>query len=110
MKIDCFLNLNLQMEKRLTPLKEQLSLVIPILEDMRLEKEERIKQFIDIQAQIDRIHAEITGLPHQNSNVASFSVDEHNLSMLRLNEYQAHLRTLQKDKVITCTLIASVLR
>ncbi|XP_039145128.1 65-kDa microtubule-associated protein 6-like [Dioscorea cayenensis subsp. rotundata] len=86
------------MEKRLTPLKEQLSLVIPILEDMRLEKEERIKQFIDIQAQIDRIHAEITGLPHQNSNVASFSVDEHNLSMLRLNEYQAHLRTLQKDK------------
>ncbi|KAJ0987293.1 hypothetical protein J5N97_005649 [Dioscorea zingiberensis] len=86
------------MEKRLTPLKEQLALVTPILEDMRLEKEERIKQFADIHSQIDRVHAEITGDAHKNDSFSSVSVDEHDLSIRRLNEYQAQLRNLQRDK------------
>lgn len=94
----------LQTDKRLMPLKEQLASVNPVLEDLRIRKEERIKQFSDIKAQIEKINGEISGCYHLNDAVANhINVDEHDLSLRKLNEYQTHLRSIQKEKV--CMLI-----
>lgn len=86
-----------QIEKKGSSLKEQLASVTPILEDMRVKKEERIKEFADIRAQIKKITAEITGCANQN-NVSFIHTDDQDLSLRKLNEYQAQLRILQKDK------------
>ncbi|GMP92875.1 hypothetical protein CsSME_00042936 [Camellia sinensis var. sinensis] len=45
----------IQTEKKASSLKQQLALVIPLVEDLQLKKEERIKQFVEIKAQIDKI-------------------------------------------------------
>ncbi|KAK7273560.1 hypothetical protein RIF29_14616 [Crotalaria pallida] len=86
-------------EKRSESLKEKLALVTPLLEDLKKRKDERLKQFADIEAQIEKISGEISGLYPGNSAVSSTKVsDEQDLSLRRLNEYQTHLRTLQKEK------------
>ncbi|KAL5995503.1 hypothetical protein ACLOJK_025565 [Asimina triloba] len=86
------------MEKRPTSLKEQLAAVTPLVEDLRAKREERIKQFTDIRAQIEKINGEISGYFHSNDAANHSSVDEHDLSSRKLNEYQAQLRSLQKEK------------
>ena len=81
-------------------MKEQLASLAPLLEDLRAEKEERVKQFADIQSQIEKISAELTEHNHQNDTVTSrVAIEEHDLSMRKLDEYQARLRALQKEKV-----------
>ncbi|KAJ8648420.1 hypothetical protein MRB53_001443 [Persea americana] len=93
------LNLQSQTDKRLMPLKEQLASVSPVLEDLRIRKEERIKQFADIKAQIEKINGEISGCYHLNDAMANhINVDEHDLSLRKLNECQTHLRSIQKEK------------
>lgn len=73
----------------------------PLVEDLRVKKEERMKQFSDIKAQIEKISGEISGYNYlNNAPVSSLTLDEHDLSVRKLTEYQAHLRTLQKEKVI----------
>ncbi|KAJ0981235.1 hypothetical protein J5N97_009490 [Dioscorea zingiberensis] len=89
---------NLYSKKDKTTLKEQLASVTPILEDMRVKKEERIKEFADIRSQIEKITAEIMGCANQNNAVSSICPDDQDLSLRKLNEYKAQLRTLQKDK------------
>lgn len=90
----------LQADKRLSSLKEQLASVTPLLEDLRVKKGQRIKQFADTKAQIEKINGEISGYCHSNEPVVNqINVDEHDLSLRKLNEYQAHLRSLQKEKV-----------
>ena len=87
-------------------LKDQLAFVTPLLEDLRAEKEERIKQFAEIGSQIEKIRMEISGCNHQNESMASpATVDEHDLSIRNLNVYQAQLRNLQKEKVCTFTYL-----
>ncbi|KAM2658345.1 hypothetical protein EV2_021064 [Malus domestica] len=95
------LNINspIQREKRANSLKEKLASVAPLVEDLRVKKEERMKQFSDIKAQIEKISGEISGYNHlNNAPVSSLTLDEHDLSVRKLTEYQAHLRTLQKEK------------
>ncbi|XP_058078302.1 65-kDa microtubule-associated protein 6 [Magnolia sinica] len=93
------LNLHSQTEKRLASLKEQLASVAPLVEDLRIKREERIKQFAEIKTQIEKINGDISGYFHSNDVVANhFNVDEHDLSLRKLNEFQTHLRTLQKEK------------
>lgn len=75
-------------------LKEQLAAVIPVLDDLKCKKEERIKQYYDIRSQIEKIRSELS-----EHNVNSLAADEHDLSTRKLNSYQAQLRALQKDKV-----------
>lgn len=90
----------LQADKRLSSLKEQLASVTPLLEDLRVKKGERIKQFAATKAQIEKINGEISGYCHSNEPVMNqINVDEHDLSLRKLNEYQAHLRSLQREKV-----------
>lgn len=82
-------------------MKEKLASVAPLVEDLRVKKEERMKQFSDIKAQIEKISGEISGYNHlNNAPVSSLTLDEHDLSVRKLTEYQAHLHTLQKEKVI----------
>ncbi|ONK74997.1 uncharacterized protein A4U43_C03F12240 [Asparagus officinalis] len=91
-------NAYLQKEKRLA-LRDQLAYVTPLLEDLKVEKDERIKQFADVGSKIEKIEKEIFGYSHQSESLtSSSSVDEHDLSIRKLNEYQAQLRNLQKEK------------
>ncbi|KAL4196055.1 hypothetical protein AMTRI_Chr04g181460 [Amborella trichopoda] len=93
------LSLHSQPEKRPISLKEQLASVTPLLEDLRAKKEERFKQFVDVQAQIEKISREISGFSHLNDTLSNLvDVEEHDLSLRKLNEYQTHLRALQKEK------------
>ncbi|XP_068658464.1 65-kDa microtubule-associated protein 6-like [Aristolochia californica] len=89
-----------QTDKRLTSLKEQLASVTPLVEDLRAEKEERIKQFSDVKQQIEKISGEILGYCYPSNTAAGHhsEVDGHDLSLRKLNEYQAQLRSLQKEK------------
>lgn len=92
--------LQIQAEKRSASLKQKLASVTPVVEDLRKKKEERIKQLADIRAQIERISGEISEYGYANNGASSgLSLDEEDLSLRRLSEYQTCLRTLQKEKV-----------
>ncbi|KVH88366.1 hypothetical protein Ccrd_024003 [Cynara cardunculus var. scolymus] len=51
----------LNMETKSSSLKAQLAMVSPLVEDLKVKKEERIKQFADIKGQIEKINGEISG-------------------------------------------------
>ncbi|PQQ06238.1 65-kDa microtubule-associated protein 5-like [Prunus yedoensis var. nudiflora] len=80
-------------------LKDQLSAVKPILDDLSLKKEKRVKDFSAIQSQIVRISAEIAG-NGVSKNVGDLGVNERDLSVKRLGELQSHLEELHKEKVL----------
>ncbi|KAM1041202.1 hypothetical protein ACFX13_031153 [Malus domestica] len=76
-------------------IKEQLAAIAPLLEQLWKQKEERVKEFTDVQLQIQKICGEIAG----NSNVSeSPVVDESDLSLKKLDEFQSQLHDLQKEK------------
>ncbi|XP_021912355.1 65-kDa microtubule-associated protein 1-like [Carica papaya] len=82
-------------EKTSGTIKEQLAAIAPALEQLWKLKEERVKEFSDVQSQIQKICGEITG----NLNLSEApSVDESDLSLKKLDEYQAQLQELQKEK------------
>ncbi|OIW01884.1 hypothetical protein TanjilG_31066 [Lupinus angustifolius] len=86
-------------EKRSASLKEKLASVTPLVEDLKKRKDERLKQFADIKVQIEKISGEISGLHPVNNAVSNTTAaEEQDLSLRRLNEYQTHLHTLQKEK------------
>ncbi|XP_027360631.1 65-kDa microtubule-associated protein 6-like isoform X5 [Abrus precatorius] len=86
-------------EKRCASLKEKLASITPLVEELKKKKDERLKQFVDVKSQIDKISGEIYGFYSVNNAMSSITVeDEQDLSLRRLNEYQTHLRTLQKEK------------
>ncbi|XP_008798245.2 65-kDa microtubule-associated protein 6 [Phoenix dactylifera] len=91
-------SLQLKMEKQ-TSLREQLASVTPLLEELQVKKGERVKQFAELQSQIEKISAEITGYSHRSDALNHpFTVEEHDLSITKLTEYQTQLRSLQKEK------------
>ena len=91
-----FLRFNLQPEKSSGTIKDQLAAIAPVLEQLWKQKDERIKEFSDVQSQIQKICGEITGASDQ---VGSPAVDEADLSLKKLDEYQSQLQELQKEKV-----------
>ena len=60
------------------------------------QKEERIKEFLDVQTQIQKICGEIAG---SNQQAGSPTVDESDLSLKKLDEFHDQLQELQKEKV-----------
>ncbi|XP_022146451.1 65-kDa microtubule-associated protein 6 [Momordica charantia] len=94
------LNSPSQIEKRSKTLKEKLASISPLVEELKTKKEERLKQFGDIKAQIEKISVEISGYSHLNDHmiINSLTMEETDLSLRKLNEYQSHLRALQKEK------------
>ncbi|XP_062199150.1 65-kDa microtubule-associated protein 6-like [Phragmites australis] len=90
--------LYLKKDKGVVPLKEQLAAVVPVLENLKCKKEERVKQFSDIRSQIDKIRFELSEYNDQGGNASNLADEEHDLSTRKLNNYQAQLRALQKEK------------
>ncbi|KAG5035308.1 hypothetical protein JHK87_010218 [Glycine soja] len=60
-------------------IKKQLPAIAPVLEQLWQQKEERIKEFSDVQSQIQQICGEIAG--NLNLNDVSPAVDESDLSL-----------------------------
>eukprot|EP01018_Ginkgo_biloba_P011853 Gb_30131 [translate_table: standard] len=85
-----------QADRRAGSLKEQLEAIAPQLEEMRRRKEERIKQILDVKTQIQKISNEIAGCTQFNPS--AITVDENDLSLRNLEEYQKQLQALQKEK------------
>ena len=88
-------------------LKEQISAIKPIFEELRSKKQERIKEFSEIQSQIVRICAEIAG--HGQSNCSSDpQVNERDLTVKKLGELKSHLQELQNEKVPLIIVVLSL--
>ncbi|KAK4756686.1 hypothetical protein SAY87_006813 [Trapa incisa] len=81
-------------------LKEQLSTLSPILEDLRLKKKERMKEFDQIQTQIAWLYAEVAGNNEQLVNSLDPEVEGHDLTWAKLNEFKSYLQELQSEKLI----------
>ncbi|KAK4746956.1 hypothetical protein SAY87_025993 [Trapa incisa] len=81
-------------------LKEQLLVVSPILEDLRSKKEERMKEFGEIQTQIAQIYAEIAGNNEPLINSIDPQVDRHDLTWTKLKELKSYIQELQSEKFI----------
>lgn len=79
-------------------IKEQLAAITPALEQLYKQKEERVKEFADVQSQIQQIRAEISGELKAGEKLGKSIVDEGDLSLKKLDEYRSHLRELQKEK------------
>ncbi|KAG4187973.1 hypothetical protein ERO13_A08G134000v2 [Gossypium hirsutum] len=78
-------------------LKEELEAIIPLLEDMRRKKVERINQFVGVVQQIQKLSIDSFGVKEQNGN--KVFVDETNLSLRRLEELHSELHELQHEKI-----------
>lgn len=86
-------------EKMTGTLKEQIELIAPALREMRIRKEERVKQFRAVQGQIQKISAEIAGQSEYNDSSTNVLVNGNDLSLKKLEEYQNELQRLQNEKV-----------
>ncbi|XWS09743.1 hypothetical protein CRYUN_Cryun39dG0015700 [Craigia yunnanensis] len=83
-------------EKASGTIKEQLVAIAPALEQLWKQKEERVKEFSDVQSQIQKICGEIAG--NASEQRGALAVDESDLSLKKLDEYQVKLQELQKEK------------
>lgn len=79
-------------------LKDQISAIKPVLDELSLKKQERVKEFSVIQSQIARISSEIAG-NGEPKNASDAGVDERDLTVKRLGELKSHLDELHKEKV-----------
>ena len=89
----------MQSDKKAKSLKGQLASVRPLVEDLKLKKEERMKQFADIKSQIEKISGEISGYGSTSGSMSVLTLEEQDLSVRKLTEHQSKLRGLQKEKV-----------
>lgn len=87
----------MQPEKNSGSIKEQLAAIAPALEKLWKQKDDRVKEFLDVQSQIDKISREIAGTSDQ---VESPKVDESDLSLIKLDQFHAQLQDLQNEKVL----------
>ncbi|KAJ4771152.1 Microtubule-associated protein-like [Rhynchospora pubera] len=76
-------------------LQSELSTVVPLLEEMRNRRAERISQFLEVTEQIHKITGEIRS-PGCNQSVITF--DESALTTRKLEELHKELQILQKEK------------
>ncbi|KAK1273121.1 65-kDa microtubule-associated protein 1 [Acorus gramineus] len=81
-------------EKLTGTIKEQLAAIAPTLEQLWKQKDDRIKEFSDVQSQIKKISGEIAG----DVQVGTPAVDEDDLSLKKLEELQSQLHELQREK------------
>lgn len=90
---------SLQPEKMTGTLKEQLNSITPALKEMQLRKEERLTKFRVVQGQIHKISAEIAGWTEYSDLSSAVAVNENDLSLKKLEEYQSELQRLHSEKV-----------
>ncbi|XP_050387846.1 65-kDa microtubule-associated protein 3 [Argentina anserina] len=77
-------------------LKEELSKIVPQLEEMQKRRIDRRNQFLEVVEQIQIISSEINGSTSCNSS--KIGVDESDLSLRRLEELHRQLLSLQTEK------------
>ncbi|CAN4081008.1 unnamed protein product [Withania somnifera] len=94
------INSPIQSEKMSASLKDQLGLILPLVDDLKAKKDERVKQFADIKGQIEKITSEISGCCNIINSLSTLNLEEHDLSTRKLSECQSHLRALQKEKSV----------
>ncbi|AET01926.1 putative microtubule-associated protein, MAP65/Ase1/PRC1 [Medicago truncatula] len=80
-------------------LKQQLANIIPVVEDLRFKKKERVKEILEIKSQISQIRAEKAGCG-QSKGVTDQDVDQCDLTMEKLGKLKSHLNELQNEKNI----------
>ncbi|KAK9065052.1 hypothetical protein SSX86_016435 [Deinandra increscens subsp. villosa] len=95
---DLTIQSQINVEKRASSLKGQLMIVTPLVEDLKSKKAERIKQIADMKSRIEKINGEISGYNQITNTVSSLNLEEQDLSIRKLGEYQSHLCSLQKEK------------
>lgn len=88
-------------------LKEQLGAIAPALQKLQSKKTERMKQFETIQSEIVKVCAEISDQSEYDQHLLHdhVVVNENDLSLKRLEEYQMELQRLHADKVRTTNRI-----
>ncbi|KAF3774969.1 microtubule-associated protein 8 [Nymphaea thermarum] len=85
-------------EKLEGTVKQQLHSIKPALRDMQKRRDDRRRQFLDVQSQIQMISAEIQGTTATSTLQESVDISENDLSLKKLQEYTAKLEQLQKEK------------
>ncbi|KAE8774789.1 65-kDa microtubule-associated protein 1-like [Hordeum vulgare] len=85
-------------DKTTGTIKEQLAATSPFLEQLCRKKEKRVKEFADVQLQIQTIRGEIAGTLQVGDHLEMPYVNEDDLSMKKLNEFLFELQALQKEK------------
>uniref|UniRef100_A0A804LU12 65-kDa microtubule-associated protein 8 n=1 Tax=Zea mays TaxID=4577 RepID=A0A804LU12_MAIZE len=81
-------------EKMAGTLKEQLNSITPALQEMQMRKDARVKQFVEVQTETHRIASEIAG----RLAGGAVAVNEEDLSLKKLEEFQSELRRLKREK------------
>lgn len=79
-------------------LKHQISVISPTVENLRLKKQERVKEISELEFQIALICAEIAG-SDQILDPNGIQVDELDLTTKKLGELKSQLQELQFEKV-----------
>ncbi|XP_024003963.1 65-kDa microtubule-associated protein 5 [Eutrema salsugineum] len=79
-------------------LKEQISTVKPVLEDLLMKKDLRWKEFSETLTQVAEISSNIAGNDYPVSSGPE--IDESDLTQRKLDELRAHLQDLCKEKAI----------
>jgi protein regulator of cytokinesis 1 len=88
-------------DEKHTSLKDQLAAVTPLLEDLRVKKQDRIKQISNVQSQIEKIKSQISDQSYQDCDGSIKQLnDDHDLSTRRISDLQMQLCNLQKEKVM----------
>ncbi|XP_022736876.1 65-kDa microtubule-associated protein 3-like [Durio zibethinus] len=85
-----------QSDQNAGSLKEELSKILPQLEEMKKRKIERRNQFLEVLEQVQKITNEIYG--YTDSVSSKTVVDETDLSLRKLEELHRQLHELQKEK------------
>ncbi|XP_062212224.1 65-kDa microtubule-associated protein 6-like [Phragmites australis] len=89
----------LKVNKWTMTLTERVSSATALLEELRAMKAERSKQFAGIRFEIEKITAEIAGRSYgYEASPRACEVEEHDLTVRRLNEFRTRLSNLQKEK------------
>lgn len=104
--------LSFLLEKGRGTLREQVVAIKLILEELRSKKREKLKEFSEVQSQIDSLCSEIAGSGQSKSYVDP-QIHERDLTAKKLGELKLHLQELQNEKVAiscrTCLCVCFVL-
>lgn len=89
--------MSFQSDQNAGSLKEELSKIVPQLEEMKKRKLDRKNNFLEVLEEIQIISSEINGSTEYSSSKTV--VDETDLSLRRLEELHRQLHALQTEKV-----------
>ena len=90
---------HMQPEKTSGTIKQQLAAIAPTLEQLNKKNNERVREFVNVQSQIDQICGEIAGTTEVGEQVARPQVNEDDLTLERLEDFRSQLQELEKEKV-----------